>query len=150
MWMDKRDAYLIDIIGFGGSIQSLLKPRLDLFRTHVSSTHSIFFYSLFLKKNLVKTFFSILQSISLSDTKIIENVCDDTLGGIPSIDSKSFAVEYIRQRTIDVEKISKGQATSVPLQQALSKKSTPSDDASFTVVSKKRGSKKRLSTTHTE
>ena len=74
-------------------------------------------------QSIVNDFFSILQSISVNDQTFITNICDDTLGGIPSIDTRKFGEEYIRRRL---------------LEEKTSNSSIGKDESSFTVVTKKK------------
>lgn len=82
---------------------------------------------------IVKAFFSILQSISATDTSFITNVCDDTLGGIPSIDARKFGAEYARRRLEDEKSVDR------PAEKSASRSSLV--DSSFTVVTKKKSKK---------
>jgi hypothetical protein len=63
----------------------------------------------------------------VNDKTFITNICDDTLGGIPSLDPRKFGEEYIRRRLVD---------------EKANIDSNGKDESSFTVVSKKKKSSK--------
>ena len=83
------------------------------------------------------------MSISAAEKAFIANICDDTLGGIPSIDAKKFAEEFIKHRQLDA----KNQLE--PLLQKKSSKTESSlngnDADAFVMVSKKSKKKKSVS-----
>lgn len=59
----------------------------------------------------------------MNDKAFITNICDDTLGGIPSIDPRKFGAEYISRRLVEEKAASN---------------SVGKDESSFTVVTKKK------------
>lgn len=62
----------------------------------------------------------------MNDTTFITNICDDTLGGIPSLDPRKFGAEYIRRRLVE---------------EKANIDSNGKDESSFTVVTKKKKNK---------
>jgi hypothetical protein len=93
----------------------------------------------------VKALFSILQSIT--DKTFISNVCDDTLGGIPSIDARKFADEYWRRRSQDEQKTKSlsgvgnlGASVTSGVKQVV----PPPLESGFVTVTKKKGKKKSV------
>ena len=68
-----------------------------------------------------------MQSISAKDKNFITNICDDTLGGIPSIDPRKFGEEYLRRRLIDEHSTL-----------STTTKGNAEDESAFTVVTKKK------------
>lgn len=59
----------------------------------------------------------------MNDKTFITNICDDTLGGIPSIDPRKFGAEYIRRRLVE---------------EKATNDFNGKDESSFTVVTKKK------------
>jgi hypothetical protein len=95
----------------------------------------------------VKALFSILESIS--DKSFVSNVCDDTLGGIPSIDARKFADEYWRRRVLDEQKVKSGSGGAglvggrgASLSPGASPVVAPPLESGFVTVTKKKGKKK--------
>jgi hypothetical protein len=61
------------------------------------------------------------------------NVCDDTLGGIPAVDARKFAQDYVQQRTLEEQKGSAG-VSSAPQRKD---PSSAAEKSEFTIVKKK-------------